>query len=143
MGYGYEGEKSTMYLANVVIECQRDGDVVIKDRTGTYPEASSQIYSNQNLVSNRSHRQRTNQRPNQQRANIQYGQNLHRNRIDFRTFLPEEQRDIKNISEILESTDTPLQNVHEIESDSLAAYKAYQGNCERTSRMKWGGKQTF
>ena len=47
LGYGYEGEKSTMYLANVVIECQRDGDVVIKDRTGTYPEASSQIYSNQ------------------------------------------------------------------------------------------------
>ena len=42
LGYGYEGEKSTMYLANVVIECQREGDIVIKDRTGTYPEVSSQ-----------------------------------------------------------------------------------------------------
>ena len=100
------------------------------------------------MISNRSHRQRTNQRrPNQQRANIQYGQNLHRNRIDFRTFLPEEQRDIKNISEILESTDTPLQNVHEIESDSLAAYKDAKRMEELAKEHpEWrsgGGKQNF
>ena len=35
-GYIYEGEKSTAFLANVVIESHRDGDIIIKDRTGTY-----------------------------------------------------------------------------------------------------------
>ena len=38
LGYGYEGEKSTMFLANVVIESHSNGDVVVKDRTGTYTE---------------------------------------------------------------------------------------------------------
>ena len=38
-GYVYEGEKSTAFLANVVIESHRDGDIVIKDRTGTYTKA--------------------------------------------------------------------------------------------------------
>jgi hypothetical protein len=38
LGYGYEGEKTTMFLANVVLECHSDYDVVIKDRTGTFRE---------------------------------------------------------------------------------------------------------
>ena len=36
--YGYEGERSTIFLANVVIESRREGDIVIKDRTGTFKE---------------------------------------------------------------------------------------------------------
>ena len=39
LGYGYEGEKSTMFLANVVIESRAQHDVVRKDRTGTFKEA--------------------------------------------------------------------------------------------------------
>ena len=38
LGYGYEGEKSTMFLANVVVESHPQGDIVVKDRTGTYTE---------------------------------------------------------------------------------------------------------
>jgi hypothetical protein len=38
LGYGYEGEKTTIFLANVVLECHRDHDIVIKDRTGTFQE---------------------------------------------------------------------------------------------------------
>tara|TARA_R100000808_G_C2155067_1_gene166793 strand:- start:11592 stop:12506 length:915 start_codon:yes stop_codon:yes gene_type:complete len=34
-GYSGEFEKSTPFLANVVIESRRDGDLIIKDRTGT------------------------------------------------------------------------------------------------------------
>lgn len=41
-GYGYEGEKSTDFLANVVIEARRDHDVIVKDRTGTYPAGTRQ-----------------------------------------------------------------------------------------------------
>ena len=41
-GYSYEGEKSTAFLANVVIESHPDGDVVVKDRTGTYTEKDRQ-----------------------------------------------------------------------------------------------------
>lgn len=37
LGYGYEGEKSTEFLANVVIESHPSGDVIVKDRTGTFP----------------------------------------------------------------------------------------------------------
>lgn len=36
--YGYDGEKSTVFLMNTVIETHADHDVVIKDRTGTYTE---------------------------------------------------------------------------------------------------------
>ena len=36
--YSYEGERSTSFLANVVIEARRDYDIVIKDRTGTFCE---------------------------------------------------------------------------------------------------------
>ena len=36
--YSYEGERSTSFLANVVIESRRDYDIIIKDRTGTYTE---------------------------------------------------------------------------------------------------------
>jgi len=36
--YGYEGERSTIFLANVVIESRREGDIIIKDRTGTFKE---------------------------------------------------------------------------------------------------------
>jgi hypothetical protein len=36
--YAYEGEKSTSFLANVVIESRRDFDIVVKDRTGTHIE---------------------------------------------------------------------------------------------------------
>ena len=36
--YSYEGERSTSFLANVVIESRRDFDIIIKDRTGTYTE---------------------------------------------------------------------------------------------------------
>jgi len=38
-GYVCEAEKSTVYLANVVIEAHRDGDIIIKDRTGTHTKA--------------------------------------------------------------------------------------------------------
>ena len=40
LGYGYDGEKTTIFLANVVVESHYDSDVVIKDRTGTYAEAT-------------------------------------------------------------------------------------------------------
>ncbi len=40
LGYGYEGEKSTMFLANVVLECHGQYDVVLKDRTGTFKESA-------------------------------------------------------------------------------------------------------
>ena len=40
LGYGYEGEKSTTFLANVVLECHAQYDVVLKDRTGTFKEAT-------------------------------------------------------------------------------------------------------
>ena len=36
--YSYEGERSTSFLANVVIESRRDFDIVVKDRTGTFTE---------------------------------------------------------------------------------------------------------
>jgi hypothetical protein len=36
--YAYEGERSTSFLANVVIESRRGYDIVIKDRTGTHTE---------------------------------------------------------------------------------------------------------
>ena len=140
LGYGYEGEKSTMFLANVVIECQREGDIVIKDRTGTYPEVSSQILDSQHIISKST---------KTQHSQIQYGQKLHRNRIDFRSFLPEEQQNIKNISEILQShsISTPNIAVHEIESDSLAAYKDAQRMEELAKEHpEWrsgGGKQNF
>lgn len=42
LGYGYEGEKSTVFLANVVIESQPKGDKIIKDRTGTFTESEVQ-----------------------------------------------------------------------------------------------------
>jgi hypothetical protein len=138
LGYGYEGEKSTMYLANVVIECQREGDVVIKDRTGTYPEVSSQLYSSQNLVSSKSRKQP---------PRVQYGKNLHRTRLDFRSFLPEEQRNIKNISEILPKQAEKNPNNQGIESDSLAAYKDAKRMEELAKEHpEWrsgGGKQNF
>lgn len=35
LGYFYEGEKGTAFLANVVIESRSDGDIIVKDRTGT------------------------------------------------------------------------------------------------------------
>ena len=38
LGYGYEGEKTTMFLANVVLESRGDYDIVVKDRTGTFRE---------------------------------------------------------------------------------------------------------
>lgn len=38
LGYGYEGERSTMFLVNVVLETHADHDIVIKDRTGTFRE---------------------------------------------------------------------------------------------------------
>ena len=37
-GYSYEGEKSTAFLANVVIESHPDCDIIMKDRTGTYSQ---------------------------------------------------------------------------------------------------------
>lgn len=40
LGYGYEGEKTTTFLANVVIESRSDFDIVRKDRTGTFKESS-------------------------------------------------------------------------------------------------------
>lgn len=39
LGYGYEGEKSTTFLANVVLQCHAKYDVVLKDRTGTFKES--------------------------------------------------------------------------------------------------------
>jgi len=36
--YAYEGERSTSFLANVVIESRREYDIVVKDRTGTHTE---------------------------------------------------------------------------------------------------------
>ena len=39
LGYGYEGEKSTAFLANVVLVTHLKHDVVLKDRTGTFKEA--------------------------------------------------------------------------------------------------------
>lgn len=38
LGYGYDGEKTTMFLANVVLECHPEYDIVVKDRTGTFRE---------------------------------------------------------------------------------------------------------
>lgn len=38
LGYGYEGERSTDFLAKTVIEARTGHDVVIKDRTGTFKE---------------------------------------------------------------------------------------------------------
>jgi hypothetical protein len=40
IGYAYEGQKSTEFLANVVIEAHAQGDVVKKDRTGTFKDAT-------------------------------------------------------------------------------------------------------
>ncbi|MEL6348357.1 MAG: AAA family ATPase [Myxococcota bacterium] len=40
LGYGYDGEKTTTFLANVVIESHADYDIVWKDRTGTFKESS-------------------------------------------------------------------------------------------------------
>ncbi len=40
LGYGYEGEKSTTFLANVVLVCRAQHDEVLKDRTGTFKEST-------------------------------------------------------------------------------------------------------
>ncbi len=41
-GYGYEGEKSLEFLANVVMATRRGGDVILKDRTGTFRESTQE-----------------------------------------------------------------------------------------------------
>jgi hypothetical protein len=41
IGYGYEGEKSTEFLAKTVISTHLDGDVVLKDRSGTWRESGA------------------------------------------------------------------------------------------------------
>lgn len=38
LGYTYDGERSTSFLASIVIESHPKGDIIIKDRTGTYAE---------------------------------------------------------------------------------------------------------
>ncbi len=38
LGYGFDGEKSTEFLAKTVIESHGDYDIVLKDRTGTFTE---------------------------------------------------------------------------------------------------------
>lgn len=38
IGYSYEGHKSLEFLAKTVVQSRRAGDLVLKDRTGTWPE---------------------------------------------------------------------------------------------------------